>query len=74
MLRHCRVVLASGGGGERRCLSKRQALEPSMPWRRGLYEKERETTRNKRTGVDPNVDETLIDVADGSLFVTRFAR
>jgi len=38
VLRHCRVVLAVGDGGVRRCLSKRQALEPSMPRRGGLRE------------------------------------
>lgn len=53
-------------GGVRRCLSKRQALEPSMLRRGGL----RETTRNRRTGVSFNVDETLIGIADG-LSVTR---
>lgn len=55
-------------GGERRCLSKRQALEPSMLRRGGL----RETTRDRRTGVSFNVDETPIGVADGSKSSPRF--
>lgn len=54
-------------GGERRCLSKRQALEPSMLRRGGL----RETTRDTRESVASfNVDETPIGVADG-LSATR---